>query len=74
VVSSCRLRSSSQIETPAAVRSSRGLVMMHHLLLIGADECEELGSGGVSLRSWPWSSEVTPKLSTFSSCHCEVAL
>jgi hypothetical protein len=47
---------------------------MHHLLLIGADECEELGSGGVSLRSWPWSSEVTPKLSTFSSCHCEVAL
>jgi hypothetical protein len=28
------------------VRSSSGLVMMHHLLLIGADECEELGSGG----------------------------
>jgi hypothetical protein len=47
---------------------------MHHLLLIGADECEELGSGGGVAAKLAVECGLTPKLSTFSGCDCEVAL
>src|SRR5829696_9553953 len=46
LVSSGRLRSSSQIETPAAVSSWSGSGMAHLRLFVGGDQGKELGPRG----------------------------